>query len=119
MTLLTREMILAARDLGFEVVEVPEWGGAVSVSVMDGATREALNESLQGGAKASKFHAHMLAATLVDADGVHMFSLEDIEMLRRKNPEVMQRLSDAAMRINKIATGAVEAEVKNSEAAPN
>ncbi|KVN36793.1 hypothetical protein WJ63_35115 [Burkholderia pyrrocinia] len=117
--MLTREMILTARDLDSEVVPVPEWGGEVRVGVMGGSAREKLMDALSEPRKVSEFHALMLAGTLVDESGAPIFGESDLVAIARKNPEVLGRLVDVAMRINKIGAGAVEAEEKNSEAATN
>jgi hypothetical protein len=115
-----RDVILAARDLEMEVVEVEAWKCAVGVSVMGGATRERLMESLRTPAPASVFQATMLAATLVDPEtGAPIFGESDVEALRAKNPDVMQMLVATAMKLNGLGQNAVEEEVKNSEAVQN
>ncbi|CAD6536405.1 hypothetical protein LMG27952_03144 [Paraburkholderia hiiakae] len=115
--MLTREMILAARDLGFEVVEVPEWGGEVRIGVMSGKVREALMDVLAEKQPVSRFQALMLASTIVDENGAPLFGPNDVEQLSDKNTDVLVRLVGVAMRINKIGAGATEEAEKNSEAA--
>ena len=115
--MLTKEQIFAARDLQTEDVDVPEWGGAVRVSVMSGKTREALMDVLQEPQATSRFQALMLASTIVDEDGTPIFCEGDIEKLRDKSPDVLVRLVDVAMRLNKLGAKSVDDAEKNSEAA--
>ncbi|SDR19108.1 hypothetical protein SAMN05443245_3437 [Paraburkholderia fungorum] len=115
--MLTKEQILAVRDLGFEVVVVPEWGGEVTVSEMGGKARDALMEALAEPQPTARFQALVLSSTVVDDGGSPIFTADDIEQLSGKNPEVLTRLVAIAMRLNKIGTKATEEAEKNSEAA--
>ncbi|WP_153135174.1 hypothetical protein [Paraburkholderia agricolaris] len=115
--MLTKEQIFAARDLQTEDVDVPEWGGKVRISVMSGRTREALMALLQEPQAMSRFQALVLASTVVGDDGAVVFSEGDIEQLRDKSTDVLVRLVDVAMRLNKIGAKATEEVEKNSEAA--
>ena len=115
--MLTKEQIFAARDLQTEDVDVAEWGGSVRISVMSGRTREALMDVLQEPQAISRFQALVLASTIVGDDGAAVFSEGDIEQLRDKSPDVLVRLVDVAMRLNKIGAKATEDAEKNSVAA--
>jgi hypothetical protein len=117
--MLTKEQIFAARDLQTEDVDVPEWGGTVRVSVMSGKTREALMDLLQAPQATSRFQALVLASTVVDENGAPVFVESDIEQLRDKSTDVLVRLVDVAMRINKLGARAAEDAEKNSGAAPS
>lgn len=117
--MLTRDQILAARDLETEVVSVPEWGGDVRIGVMSGKAREILMDSLAEQQPLSRFQALMLASTVVDDAGTPIFSADDVEQLRGKSTEVLVRLVEVAMRLNKIGQTAVEEAEKNSGAAPS
>ncbi|WP_186270013.1 hypothetical protein [Burkholderia gladioli] len=117
--MLTRDQILAARDLETEVVHVPEWGGDVRIGVMSGKAREVLMDSLAEQQPLSRFQALMLASTIVDDAGSPIFSADDVEQLRGKSTEVLVRLVEVAMRLNKIGQTAVEEAEKNSGAAPS
>ncbi|WP_186060997.1 hypothetical protein [Burkholderia gladioli] len=117
--MLTRDQILAARDLETEVVHVPEWGGDVRIGVMSGKAREVLMDSLAEQQPLSRFQALMLASTIVDDAGTPIFSADDVEQLRGKSTEVLVRLVEVAMRLNKIGQTAVEDAEKNSGAAPS
>lgn len=117
--MLTREQIFAARDLATEDVEVPEWGGTVRITVMSGRAREALMDALAEPQKTSRFQALMLSSTIVDDAGSSIFTADDVEQLREKNTDVLTRLVEVAMRLNKIGAKSTEDAEKNSEAAPS
>jgi hypothetical protein len=107
-------MILAARDLPFEVVEVKEWGGAVHVSTMSGAERERFLDSIKGSEQTpTEFASRMLSAVVVGEDGERLFTVEDMAALGEKNPEVVGRVLEVAMRINGYGPKAVEEAAKN------
>jgi phage terminase large subunit-like protein len=115
--MLTKEQIFAARDLATEDVDVPEWGGAVRITVMSGRAREALMDALAEPQKTSRFQALMLSSTIVDDAGAPVFTADDVEQLREKNTDVLTRLVEVAMRLNKIGAKSTEEAEKNSEAA--
>lgn len=118
--MLTREQIQAAVDLKSEVVSVPEWGGDVTVIVMDGRARDAFQVAMQAGDKSiSYFQASLLVATVVGDDAKPLFTAEDIDWLRSKSSAVLTRVGRIAERLNGFGPAAVEDAEKNSEAAPS
>lgn len=113
---LTRDDILKAQDLPTAVVDVPEWGGQVTLRGFSAAARDNLTKrgtDENGGVKIS--NAEFLALCLVDDDGAPLFAPEDADAtLGRKNPEVIDRLLQEAIRLNGLHAGAVEEAEKNS-----
>lgn len=120
MTILSKAAILAAVDLKTVDVEVPEWGGTVRVAVMTGEARDRFME-LQGDGKTpySLFQARVLVSCVVDEAGSLLFEPDDVEPLRKRSKIALDRVVDAAMQLNRLAPDSVEAEVKNSDAAPS
>jgi hypothetical protein len=102
--MLSREQILAAVDLPRETVEVPEWGGAVIVSTMTGADRDAFEASVLTGGKPDlrNMRAKLVAACVVDEAGNRLFSSSDIEALGRKAASALDRVTKAAQRLNRM-----------------
>lgn len=118
--MLTRELIQAAVDLKSEVVLVPEWGGEVTVIVMDGRARDAFQVAMQAGDKSvSYFQASLLVATVVGDDAKPLFTADDIDWLRNKSSAALTRVGRVAERINGFGVVAVEEAEKNSVAAPS
>jgi len=120
MTILSKDAILGARDIQTEDVDVPEWGGTVRVAVMSGLARDNFIAMQEGGKQTySQFQARIIVVTAVDEAGQPLFTVEDIDALRAKSKAVLDRLTDVAVRINKMEVQAVEEAGKNSDAAPS
>lgn len=118
--LLKREEILAANDMIFEDVEVPEWGGSVRVRLMDGAARAAFDAWAYGcrGDQTEwmrRFRFLVCVLCIVDADGKLLFSEADVEILGSRSAEALSRVFTGAARLNKLLPEQVEDSVKNSE----
>jgi hypothetical protein len=102
---LSRDAILGAVDSQTETVDVPEWGGKVSVRSLTGRELDSYNNSLrkQVGNQVvmqPNAHAKLVALALVDEHGVRLFTDKDVEALGRKNSKVLDRLWDVAARLS-------------------
>jgi hypothetical protein len=118
--MLTREQIRDAIDLKSEVLQVPEWGGDVTVIVMDGRARDAFQVAMEAGDKSvSYFQASLLVATVVGDDAKPLFTADDIDWLRNKSSAALTRVGRIAERLNGFGVTAAEEAAKNSEAAPS
>lgn len=119
MTLLTKEQIIASDDLKHEDVDVPEWGGTVRVVAMSGDARDAFEDTLvkRVGDKVeqdlSNYRAKVCAACMIDKDGNRLFSAKEVQALGKKSSAALERVFDAADRLNGLTRGSVEATAKN------
>jgi hypothetical protein len=118
--LLNKDQILEALDLKSEAVDVPEWGGSVLVRTMTGADRDAfetsmITVSLDGTRKPdmTNLRAKLVALTLVDEANNRLFDVADIPRLALKSAAALERVFDAAQRINGIGAAAQDDAVKN------
>lgn len=106
MTLLSKDAILGADDRQYETVAVPEWGGEVRLRSLSGSERDEYENSLvhQVGNKqvtnARNARAKLVALCAVDAAGVPLFEPRDVIKLGSKSSAALQRLFDAACRMN-------------------
>jgi len=126
--LLTREQILQANDLPRERVPVPEWGGELFVRTMTGSERDAFeSESVIFESKGrtapnmdalNQTRARLCARTICDEQGQRLFSDADVAALGAKSSAALDRVYEAASRLNKISTQDVEELAKNSASAP-
>lgn len=115
--LLSKSDILAATDLQSEIVEVPEWGGAVRVQGMDVNRRLAFSEYLftvgADGSVAGKPGRSVALAyaalCIVDESGAPMFTLADVDALGTKSPEALDRVAAVARRLSGHNTSEVDA----------
>lgn len=110
---LTLDQILGADDLRSEVVEVPEWGGSVTVRTMTGADADRLFELMSQPDGRKKFRDALIVATVVDDAGVPMFTADHVSALRTKSATALKRVADAAMRLNGMASDSVEVAAGN------
>lgn len=118
----TKVAILGAAHLKTESVDVPEWGDGVVVIVseMSGVARDAYyakHKADDKDAPISAVQADLLLATVVDDAGALVLDESDIAALRAQGSAALDRVADAAMRLNGMKPGAVEEAVKNSAAA--
>ena len=111
--LLSREAILSAEDLDRERVHVPEWGGDVYVRVMTAAERDLweseLYEARQKGLPLKNVRARLAVRVLVDENGQRLFSDDDAAALGAKSGRALDRIFEAASRLNRLGIEDMEA----------
>lgn len=118
--LLSREQVLEALDLEFEVVDVPEWGGKVRVKGLTGQERDWFESSLiitTGKIQkvdTQNIRAKLCAMCMVDNDGSRLFSDQDVALLGRKSAAALDRVYEVASRLSKISKEDVEELAGNS-----
>lgn len=106
MTTLTAEAILAAAAPKVEAVEVPEWGGTVHVRRLSAYDAAVMADAVEGIPPGRTRDIRRLAAlltwTLATPDGAPLFDppADAIDGLAHKEPAVLTRLADAAMKLN-------------------
>lgn len=112
--LLTRDAILGADDRTSELVEVPEWGGAVRVRALSGRERDHYMSSLytmkpngQGGMEIGSVNlegssARLVALAAVDDDGGRLFTEADVVALADKNGVALDRVYQAATTVSRL-----------------
>lgn len=116
MPILTAEQIITATDTKHADVNVEEWGGTVRIRVLSGRERNALEREATGadGKAPSLFRERLLVRCLCSEDGKPLFSTEQVSVLAEKNGVVLDRLFDAALRLNGFKKDTVEELAKNS-----
>jgi hypothetical protein len=104
-----KEIIAAAVDLPREKDECPEWNQPVWVSMMLLADRRAWNKFAfdeNGKGIEDKIYERLLVFCLTDEAKNRIFDdpAEGIEILSRKNPDIIKRLFGIAIRLNGIGS---------------
>lgn len=102
-----------------ELVAVPEFGDnlKLNVSVMTVAERSNFDEAyrlIKESERAINFRPLLLVFTVKDENGQPVFSVDDVEQIKQLNSLAVVRLSDVALRLNKMLKDDVEAHEKNS-----
>jgi hypothetical protein len=117
---LNREQILRASDLTRNMarVEVPEWADpedpdpTVCIRVMSGAERARFEEGMK--VAPSAIFSRLVAATACDEAGKLLFAEDDIPALNDRSFPALNRVFEAALKLNSIGPAEVEGEAKNS-----
>lgn len=118
---LSKQQIMEAKDVTFEIVDVPEWGGKVRVKVMTGPERDQWElANIDGRGKLQKFsfknvRAITAAFTIVDENGKRMFETNEIMELAKKSGPALDRVWTVASRLNKLTQADVEELAGNSD----
>lgn len=104
---LTREEILGSADRKTEEVEVPEWGGTVTVSELTAADRDRFDAFVlkvreAGEEDESRLRIRTLLVVLCasDAQGNRLFSNDDVEIVSRRSFRAVNRLYQVAARLS-------------------
>lgn len=120
MPLLDKSGILAAQDIEFEDVPVPEWGGTVRIYGLTGTERDRFEAGVveQRGARVranlKNVRARLVAMAMRDEDGKRLFSDAEVAALGEKSAKVLDRLFDVAARLSRLSDEAVEELAGNS-----
>jgi hypothetical protein len=126
--LLTRESILGFDDRKYCYVAVPEWGGRVKLRTMMGSERDdfelALLEQKRAGKRTTfetnlkNIRAKLVAYCICDELGARLFADTDVTALGRKSGTALDRVYEAARKLNGMTEEEIEELAKNSESGP-
>lgn len=134
-TYLDRAAIIAAQDLNYQDVDVPEWGGIVRVCGLSITQREELSLLMVDmsatmkaaamskdpdfsfqidNAKLASTKAQVVVWTACDGEGKRLFAQKDVDAVGLKSPTVIERLYDVAMELSGANELTGDAITKNS-----
>lgn len=122
--MLNREQILGAKDRTQEVINIPEWGGKVTITTLSVRDRSLVlgewarlgNLQKEGGDTVGAMldvKLRLVALSITDADGVPLFTPEDMAELATKSDRAIGVISDAAITLNKFFVTSTEDVAKN------
>lgn len=106
---LTRDAILAAKDIKIEEVSVPEWGGKIYVKGMTGAERDRFESSLieirgkKQTTNLSNTRAKLAALTVCEKNGILLFTEADVHALGEKAAAPLNRIFEVARRLSGLS----------------
>lgn len=112
--MLSKADILGADDRKTKTVDVPEWGGSVTIKTMSGEARDRWEQFILGsdGTK-ENIRAQFAAAIIVDENGDQMFSAADVAALGKKSGAALDRIFSAGQELNRLSDEDVEELAKN------
>lgn len=115
--MLSRKEILEGKiDLKRETINVPEWGGDVIVSEMDGTTRDHFETTTairDEKGRVANARAKLVSYCVVNEDGERIFSDEDIPAIGKLPSGLLTRIAKTAMRLNGLSSADVIEATKN------
>jgi hypothetical protein len=108
MKFLSKTDILSAIDHTIQIVEVPEWGGAVHVRSMTGRERDwweltMHNAREEGNLVLENLRATFAAMIICDDEGKSLFTKEDIAALAEKSGVALDRVLTEGMSVSGIS----------------
>lgn len=115
MAMLTKKEILSANDRSTIVMEVPEWGGEITLGSMSSQDRDRYEEILTSP-KSDKYDnivAQFVAKSIMDENGDRVFEESDIIALGKKSGKVMLRVFMEARKLNDLTEEDVQEKAKN------
>lgn len=117
--LLSRDQIRTANDIAYEIVDCPEWGGAVRLRGLTGRERDEFEAgSISGRGRDVKMNlanmrARLVVVAAVDSEGRQLFSPEDVSWLGRKSAIALERCFQVARRLSGLTDGDVQELAEN------
>lgn len=122
--MLNREQILNAKDRAQQVLTIEEWGGDVTITALSVRDRSMVlgewarlgNVQKEGGDTVGAMldiKLRLVALSITDADGVPLFSAEDMAELATKSNGPIGVISDAAILLNRFFVSSTEEVAKN------
>lgn len=121
---LTRDQILAKKDIITEDVFIEPWGGWVCVKTLTGAERDKFESDIvevKGHGNNTKMvskgnvRAKLVALSVVDPETLQpVFSQADVEILGKKSSAALDTVYSVAQKLSKVSDDDVDELAKNS-----
>ena len=122
--MLNRDQILSVKDRAQQTISIPEWGGEVMITALSVRDRSVVlgewarlgTEQTDVGGRAGamvEIKLRLVALSVTDAEGVPLFTLDDITDLATKADTAIGAIADAAITLNKFFVSATEDVAKN------
>lgn len=118
---LSKEQILAVRDIKIEELYVPEWDGSIYIKTMTAEERDKFEEAIfikDGGKRktdVSGLRAKLCAFVICDEEGNRLFSEAEVEALSKKSAAALTRIFEKAQEISATREDDFEEMAKNSK----
>jgi len=110
--MLTREFILTQLAAVADSVSVPELGGTIGIRRLSYADAVDLADAAKHAdgstAGQERFMVDLVISCTCDAQGERLFGDDDADAVRRLPATALQRIADAALRVNGLHAEAIE-----------
>ena len=108
--LLNKDQIFAIDDIKTKIVDIPEWGGEIKLRVLSVGAQIKFDEYREDDKKAIMYS---IINSCVNEDVSYLFNEEDIQHLEQKDPNVIMRLFNEIISLNKQKENDIEELAKN------
>ena len=113
--ILTAEQIKKANDIKTIELNVPEWGGSVKIAEFNVKTRGEFELWVQKNKdNLASMRERLALLVLVDEHGNKLFNEADLPILQGKNGKILDRIFEAACKLNGLFNDGLDKEVKKS-----
>ncbi|MFI5223668.1 MAG: hypothetical protein ACHQX3_05380 [Nitrospirales bacterium] len=110
--LLSMEEIGNATDVEFQVIQMPEWGGAVRIGSITAEDIVEWNESNSDPAAKRLAGIRLVVQSMVDKDGKRIGTPKAVDVLKKRSAASINKLVEKVLVLNKLNAKGLE-EVKN------
>lgn len=116
--MLTREQILAASDIVYKIVDVPEWKDTVRVKSLSGTEVDIYQQGLfEGYGETKKINlvngnARLCTLGIVDEQGKRLFTDDDVAAIAAHNGSILEKIAKTIRQLSGM--DAIEDLAKNS-----
>lgn len=127
-----RQRVIAKNDRNSETMPIPEWGETIEVRGMSGKMRDRYIDTVMGlglteesdtskvGALVLPLMPEMVLDGVYDPEtGEKVFLAGDLDILREKNPSVIDRIAKKVIDLSALGEKAVDEAGKPSSVTPN
>ena len=113
-----RDRILAADDIGKELITVDQWGVSLEVRTMSAGQRSQMLQTCtldDGTVDLDRLYPMLIIATIFDPEtGEQVFTPEDVAGLQEKSAASIEHVAQTAMQMSGMTAEAVDDEGKDS-----
>ena len=117
---LSKDDIFKADDLPTKDMDIPEWGGMLTVRTLTGTERDQFESAFVNQDKIDirGLKTRLIQLTVLNGDGNPMFTKADLLQLNGKSASVIDRIFQVSQRLSGLTKEDAEEMVGNSDAGP-
>ena len=117
---LSKDDIFKADDLPTKDMDIPEWGGTLTIRTLTGAERDEWESAFVNQDKIDirGLKSRLVQLTTMNGDGQQMFTKADLQKINSKSASVIDRIFQVSQRLSGLTKEDAEEMVENSDAGP-
>ena len=117
---LSKDDIFKADDLPTKDIDIPKWGGTLTIRTLTGAERDQFESAFvnQDQIDIRGLKARLIQLTVQNGDGQPMFTKADLQKINSKSASVIDRIFQVSQSLSGLTKEDAEEMVKNSGTAP-